>query len=205
MAQSLIHILLFLLATMVNQSCTNKSPEAAQQRTNDSTKVRVPDLAVRTSNGDVVRLSALYKQAPMLLSVYLGVGCPMCVMSMKQLSQHAYRIKTHGWNVFALSNDTPEENRIALEKPNFDSSFVQPGGGFAVELLSDSNHVAMEFLGCYRRSLETERHGMFLIDQQGVIRFSVIDRRPYQQWETLIDSIKSINAEIKMTSSVTQN
>jgi peroxiredoxin len=176
-------------------NCTQKAEQSALQ----SAMKRVPDVLVRTVKGDTVRLSSLYKQAPMLLSVYLGVGCPMCVMSMKQLSQHAYRIKSYGWNVVALSNDAPEDNQVALEKPNFDSSFVQEGRGFAIELLSDSDHIAMESLGCYRRKLDTERHGMFLIDREGYIRFEAIDRRPYEQWQILIDSMKALNSSSNLT------
>ncbi len=165
-------------------SCSQKPPEPALKS--------VPDVLVRTVQGDTVRLSKLYKQAPVLLSVYLGVGCPMCVMSMKQLSQHAYRFKSYGWNVVGLSNDTPEDNRTALAEPNLDSSFVQPGGAFEIELLSDTNHYAMEALGCYRRALDTERHGMFLIDTAGFIRFERIDKRPFQDWAMLTDSMKAV-------------
>jgi peroxiredoxin len=112
---------------------------------------------------------------------------------MKQLSQHAYRFKSYGWNVAGLSNDAPEDNREALEKPNLDSSFVQPGGSFAIELFSDTDHAAMEALECYRRSLNTERHGMFLIDTAGNIRFERIDKRPFQDWTMLTDSMKAIH------------
>jgi peroxiredoxin len=184
--------IVLLFGVMLLSSCTKSVPETQGLK-------RVPDVIVRTVQGDTVRLSHYYTQAPVLLSVYLGVGCPMCVMSMKQLSQHTLRIKSYGWNVLALSNDAPEDNREALEKPNFDSSFVQAGGNFAVELLSDSDHLAMEMLGCYRRKLDTERHGMFLIDREGYIRFEAIDRRPYEQWQVLIDSMKALNSLEKIS------
>lgn len=183
-------LLCTLLLATVSNACKKEAATTQDLK-------RIPDVLVRTIKGDTVRLSTYYKQAPVLLSVYLGVGCPMCVMSMKQLSQHAHRIKTYGWNVVALSNDAPEDNAIALEKPNLDSSFVQVGGNFAIELLSDSDHVAMEALGCYRRNLSTERHGMFLIDREGFIRFQAIDRRPYEQWQVLIDSMKALNIKTR--------
>lgn len=176
---------IFCLAIVLSWGCTKEAPTQAYKR--------VPDVLICTVKGDTVRLSALYKQSPVLLSVYLGVGCPMCVMSMKQLSQHAYRFKSYGWNVVGLSNDAPEDNREALEKPNLDSSFIQPGGAFAIELFSDNDHAAMEALDCYRRTLNTERHGMFLIDTAGNIRFERIDRRPFQDWNMLTDSMKAIS------------
>lgn len=176
---------LVCLAAVLSWGCSKEVPAQAYKR--------VPDVLIRTVKGDTVRLSALYKQSPVLLSVYLGVGCPMCVMSMKQLSQHAYRFKSYGWNVVGLSNDTPEDNREALEKPNLDSSFIQPGGAFAIELFSDNDHAAMEALDCYRRALNTERHGMFLIDTAGNIRFERIDKRPFQDWTMLTDSMKAIH------------
>jgi peroxiredoxin len=151
-----------------------------------------PDVALQTLDGDTVRLSQLYKKSPLILSVYLGVGCPMCVMTLKQLSQHAYRFRSYGWNVVAFSADAPEENRAALASPNLDSGFVQPGGDFEVELFSDQNRQAMEAFGCYRRELDTERHGLFLIDTAGVIRFEYVHRRPFQDWNLLTDTLRRI-------------
>ncbi|MCS6807259.1 MAG: redoxin domain-containing protein [Bacteroidota bacterium] len=152
----------------------------------------IPNVAVQTLSGDTIHLSALCKLQPVLLSVYLGTGCPMCVVSMKQLSQHAYRYRSYGWRVLGLSNDSPESNRRALAEPRLDSSFIQPGGEFEVELLSDFDHNAMEALGCYRRHLDTERHGLFLIDTAGYIRFEYIDKRPFQNWSALTDTMKAI-------------
>lgn len=196
--------LLFLLLMCGLLSCNSTQKHSESFAEKQGLK-RIPNVLVRTVSGDTVHLSQFYKQAPVLLSVYLGVGCPMCVMSMKQLSQHTFRIRSYGWNVIALSNDTPEDNRTALEKPNFDSSFVQEGGNFAVELLSDSDHVAMEMLACYRRKLDTERHGMFLIDREGYIHFEAIDRRPFEQWQLLIDSMKAINTSLGYTTKPAPN
>jgi peroxiredoxin len=163
----------------------------------DSSTLRIVSaVQMRDTQGRAVALSSLYKQRPLLLAVYLGSGCPMCVMNLKNLSQRAERVRSYGWQIVALSNDTPEENRAALTRNSLDSSYVQAGGAFEIDLYSDSNHVAMEVLGCYRRALDTERHGVFLIDQQGVVRFAAIDRRPFEDYEQLFDSIRAINTAI---------
>jgi peroxiredoxin len=150
------------------------------------------DLLVRDVDGRSVQLAALYARRPLLLSVYRGVGCPMCVMNLKQLSQRADRIRSYGWDIAALSNDAPDDNRQALQQQSLDSSYVQPGGAFAIPLYSDSDHVVMERLECYRRSLDTERHGLFLIDTQGVVRFSAIDRRPFERYDALMDTLRTL-------------
>jgi peroxiredoxin len=176
---------LLLTACAVKKSAEQQSAQASVHQPQ-----RVPDIFIRDGFGRTVRLCDIYKQRPLVLSVYLGAGCPMCVMNMKQLSQRAERIRSYGWQVAAFSNDTPEENRTALTRNSLDSSYVQPGGAFEIPLYSDSDHVAMQALGCYRRALDTERHGIFLIDTQGVVRFSAIDRRPFEDYEQLMDSIR---------------
>jgi peroxiredoxin len=150
------------------------------------------ELSVRDTAGVAVALSSLYKSKPLVLVVSLGTDCPMCMMSMKQLSQQAARIREYGWNIAALSNDPPEEHHAALYRSSLDSSFVQPGTPFEIPLYSDSNHTVMETLGCYRRSLDTERHGLFLISKQGAILFSAIDRRPFEQYSLLMDTLRAL-------------
>jgi len=150
-----------------------------------------PDVAVQTLEGDTVRLSSVYAKQPLVLLVYRGVGCPMCVMNLQKLSQYAARIRGYGWNVVALSNDSPQDNREALARSSLDSGFVQ-SGGFEILLYSDIHHRAMEQFQCYRRDLDTERHGIFLIDQRGTLRFAAIDRRPFEDYEQLMDSLRAI-------------
>jgi peroxiredoxin len=161
----------------------------------------LPAVQMRDTQGRTLYLSSLYKQRPLVLSVYLGSGCPMCLMNLQRLSQQATRVRSYGWQVVALSNDTPEENRAALTRNSLDRSYVQAGGVFEIDLYSDSNHVAMEVLGCYRRALDTERHGVFLIDQHGVVRFAAIDRRPFEDYEQLFDSIRAISKRTTLATS----
>ncbi len=179
----------FVAVGMLNACSGEPSKQQAMDR---GEKNSIPDVLLTTINGDTIRISSLYTQRPVLLSVYLGSGCPMCMMNLKNLSQHAARIQSYGWQIVALSNDTPEENRSALESKSVDSGFIQPGGAFDIPLYSDNDHKAMEMLRCYRRNLDTERHGVFLIDQHGVVRFSAIDRRPFEDYELLMDSLRTI-------------
>lgn len=150
----------------------------------------IADMRIQTMQAQYIPLEHLYRTKPVLLAVYLGAGCPMCVMTLQLLSQHAERIRGYGWEIAALSNDTPEDNALALERPKGDSSFTQPGGEFSIALYSDTNHRVMEALRCYRRNTDTERHGLFLIDIKGHILFDTIDRRPVDNLEPIIERIR---------------
>ncbi len=147
-------------------------------------------LSVHNIQSQKKPLKSLYAQQPLLLSVYLGAGCPMCVMTLQLLSQHADRVRGYGWELAALSNDTPEENSVTLERPQGDSSFAQPGGAFSIPLYSDINHTVMEALRCYRPDTDTERHGLFLVDTDGKILYDTIDRRPIDDLEPIIERIR---------------
>jgi peroxiredoxin len=143
----------------------------------------------------LIQLSMLYSTKPLLLTVYLGTDCPMCVMNLRNLSQRVERIHAYGWDVAALSNDAPEENQAAVKRSRInDDSFAHGGSAFAVPLYSDTDHHAMERLGCYRRAVDTERHGIFLIDTRGMVRFAAVDRRPFEQYDVLMDSLRAITS-----------
>jgi peroxiredoxin len=150
----------------------------------------IAKLPVLSLRAEPILFSSLYAQKPILLAVYLGAGCPMCVMTLQLLSQHAERIRGYGWDLVAISKDSPEDNQIALERPKGDSSFTQPGGAFSIALYSDTNHIVMEALRCYRRATDTERHGLFLIDMRGEILYDTIDRRPIDDLEPVIERIR---------------
>jgi peroxiredoxin len=178
------------------EASAEASAEANTTTTHSAFHRTAQSLRIRDINGRSLRLADLYARRPVLLSVYRGVGCPMCVMNLKQLSQRAERIRSYGWDIAALSNDTPDDNRDALATApsgkSSDSVLMQPGGAFALALYSDSNHVVMETLECYRRSLDTERHGLFLIDTQGIVRFAAIDRRPFERYDMLMDTLRAL-------------
>ncbi|KER11134.1 MAG: hypothetical protein HY22_00210 [[Candidatus Thermochlorobacteriaceae] bacterium GBChlB] len=177
----------FLFIILIFAGCKMLSPSAGLRN------APLPDVQVRTLRGDTIGLASLYAKTPLLLSVYLGNSCPMCVMNLQMLSQHATRFRSYGWELAALSNDSPEQNRIALSGRSSEGGFAQVGG-FDIALYSDMNHNAMETLGCYRRPLDTERHGLFLIDANGIVRFDTVTRTPFEDYEFLAEQLKLISA-----------
>ncbi len=177
---------LFLFIILIFAGCSAPSPRASLRN------APMPDLQARTLGGDTIEIASLYAKTPLLLSVYLGSGCPMCVMNLQMLSQHAIRFRSYGWELAALSNDSPEQNRIALSKSSSEGGLAQ-AGGLDIALYSDMNHNAMETLGCYRRDLDTERHGLFLIDANGIVRFDTVTRTPFEDYEFLAEQMKLIS------------
>lgn len=150
----------------------------------------VPDITFVNEEGKTENLSLYYKQKPILLIISKGTECSMCIMNLQQWSQRAARIQSYGWDIIALSNDNVGENNKALQRDEIENGYHQPGGKFAIKLFSDKDHHAMELLQCYRRELDTERHGIFAINQRGQILFSEISRRPFENYEQIFDSLR---------------
>lgn len=184
-------VITWLIIVIIVSACQKRSLEPFTQNTNTV----IPDILLTNTEGKTEQLSSYYQQKPILLIVTKGSGCSMCVMNLQQWSQRASRIQSYGWNIIALNNESVEENNKALERKGVDSSYSQPGGKFSIKLFSDSHHKAMELLECYRREVDTERHGIFAINTKGQILFSAITRRPFENYEQIFDSLRQWKIE----------
>ena len=89
------------------------SEELANQMPNAGLKVgeKAPDFSLKNPNGKTVKLSALLKKGPIVLTFYRGAWCPYCNLQMHQLTESMPQFKKYGASIVAITPQTPDKTQ----------------------------------------------------------------------------------------------
>jgi peroxiredoxin len=87
---------------------------------------RAPEFMLRNAKGEIVDVSALRKQGPVIITFYRGGWCPYCNLELKAFQEILPEIKAAGASLVAISPEKPDETLSTAEK-----------NALAFEVLSD--------------------------------------------------------------------
>lgn len=146
---------------------------------------RAPSLALPDDSGNVVELSSLWSQAPLMLVFYRGHWCPYCRRYLCKLQMHLHKFTARGVGLVAVSPEPPSL-----------SSSLRMELGLKYRLLSDTDGQAIAAYGT-RNSFTsaktlTPHPAAFLITTAGDIAFRSIDRN-YKKRSTIRSLLQSID------------
>ena len=96
----------------------------------------IPDVALKTAEGNAFDLAATVKEKPVVLIFYRGGWCPFCNAHLGQLQEAEPRLRDLGYRIIAISPDRPEELGKSAEQHTL-----------SYTLLSDSSMAAAEAFG----------------------------------------------------------
>lgn len=103
-----------------------------------------PDFELPNAVGDLVRLSDLLMEGPVILSFYRGQWCPFCNLELRALQRAMGDIEASGATLVAMSPNTPDTSLTTVEKH-----------GLTFPVLSDhDNLVAKQFNLVYEMTPE---------------------------------------------------
>lgn len=137
---------------------------------------------VQTVDGQPFDLNAAVAKKPTILIFYRGGWCPYCNVHLHQLQASLETLQGMGYQLLAISSDTPEELRAAAakEKLNYEllsDSQVEVAGKFGLKY-----KVTDRFLERLKKDHDTDLNaqnggylltpGAFILDRAGVIRFA---------------------------------
>ncbi len=149
---------------------------------------KAPDFSLKDPKGKVVKLSAMLKKGPVVLTFYRGAWCPYCNLQMHQLKESLPQFKKYGASIIAITPQTPDKSVAQFSKE-----------GYPFEVLSDVDYsviksynlyweVPAEMDAAYKHAfgldvasfngkgrLGLPVPGTFVIDQTGVIRAAFAD------------------------------
>jgi peroxiredoxin len=87
---------------------------------------RAPAIVLRNAKGEIVDVSALRKQGPVIVTFYRGGWCPYCNLELKAFQKILLEIKAAGASLVAISPEKPDDMLSTTEK-----------NALAFEVLSD--------------------------------------------------------------------
>jgi peroxiredoxin len=87
---------------------------------------RAPTIMLRNAKGEIVDISALQKQGPVIVTFYRGGWCPYCNLELKAFQEILPEIQAAGASLVAISPEKPDDTLSTVEK-----------NALAFEVLSD--------------------------------------------------------------------
>jgi peroxiredoxin len=87
---------------------------------------RAPAIVLRNAKGEIVDVSALRKQGPVIVTFYRGGWCPYCNLELKAFQEILPEIKAASVSLVAISPEKPDDTLSTAEK-----------NAIAFEVLSD--------------------------------------------------------------------
>jgi FtsP/CotA-like multicopper oxidase with cupredoxin domain/peroxiredoxin len=144
---------------------------------------RAPAPALRLADaGGVMRALADFQGRRVVLVFFRGVECSHCAEELRDLVREARGKLGRDAEVVAVSS-----RRIADTARALTALGITEADRF--HLLVDEGHQAFRDFGCYA---DGPQHGLFLIDQAGVIRSSYVGEAPFSDNKQVVERIREL-------------
>jgi peroxiredoxin len=144
-----------------------------------------PSFMLKDARGKTWTLGEAVSEGPVLVVFYLGSTCMACVTHLVELDVATPRFREAGARVLAISGDSPE---FSMER-------MRQFGGFQIPLLSDVDHEVSSAYEVWKAIPGGEKddgaakHGTFLIDRDGLVRWAYVGDRPFADIEALLTEL----------------
>lgn len=128
---------------------------------------KVPELTLRTIDGELFNLNEAIRNKPTVLIFYRGGWCPYCNLQLGQIQEIEADIIKYGYQIIAISPDKPEKLIESIDKHKMNYL-----------LLSDSNMSVAKAFGIAFNLDESiikkyEEYGIDLVDASGEKHYSL--------------------------------
>jgi peroxiredoxin len=146
-----------------------------------------PDFMLPDARGNVVRLSHLLEQGPIVMSFYRGQWCPYCHLALRAYQQALLQLQTRRTTLVAISPQTPDYSKALADKLGLTFALLSDRGNrvarayglaFTIEEALRRAHLRVgadlpSFNGT--DAWELPMAGTFLVDRSGTVRLAFVD------------------------------
>jgi peroxiredoxin len=142
-----------------------------------------PDWTLHDAEGRQHSLSD-YRGKPVVLLFFLGAGCLHCQAQLEAFAKQKSALADAGWAVVAVSSD----NRDGIKK----SLASYKPGPFPFAMLADPELKVFQSYQAYDDFERIALHGTFLIDPQGLVRWTDVGAEPLMDVPFVIAEFKRL-------------
>ena len=142
---------------------------------------KIPPTQLNGSDGKQVNTTDLFSQKKSIVIFYRGGWCPYCNTQMSQIQTIEKELISLGYQIIAVSPDTPEKLNESLDKNKLSYTLLSDKSG----ALSKTMGIAFKAPGNYGKRLkaiqgeEAELHlpvpGVFIVNENSEILFEYIN------------------------------
>lgn len=176
--QFVIWMLLFAGISCTSYSQLPKNPEDAQPL---PVGEKVPDVNVKTIDGNLVNLATLLKLKPTILVFYRGGWCPYCNHHLAELADIEDRILEKGYQIIAVSPDSPENLNKTLDKNEIRYTLISDSRGDLIKAMGIAYQATFLYESIRSKGATGEKldllpvPSLFVTDQEGIIRYEYVN------------------------------
>jgi peroxiredoxin len=140
----------------------------------------LPDLQVRTNEGQPLALASLLGASSTLLSFMHGTWCPECVNQLRSLQRHQQAIAATGTRIVVIMADAPAHVaafQLAAQSPLNYAVVADPDGAM------------------HRQIGASDGTAMIAVDARSIIRYCAIwhDHRNHPGYQAILQTLQDLN------------
>ena len=176
------HLFITLLITTLMQATTfAQLPDQAKDISPLLYGEKIPEGVLTTPNGKNQKVSAIIGKKPTVLLVYRGGWCPYCNAHLAEIQEAESEILELGYQLVALSPDSPENLKTTDEKHRLNYSLYSDANGDFLKALGLAFQVPEKRAEMLSDRSNGKNEGflpvpaVFVIDTSGTILFEYIN------------------------------
>ena len=183
------HVLRVLLLTVLLMAASASAPAVELAASAEQVRPlllgsKMPEVALRTTDGKQTSLRAQVDGKPAILVFYRGGWCPYCNLQLSDLRLIVKDVEALGYRLIAISPDRPEELSRTMSRDKLDYVLLSDSRAEALAAFGIGYRVddaTIEKYHGYGIDLEEasgESHhalpvpSVFIVDAQGILQFS---------------------------------
>lgn len=141
----------------------------------------IPDIDLKSPDASNHKVSAVFAEKPTVLLVYRGGWCPFCNAHLSEIQGVQGEVIKLGYQIVAISPDSPENLKITDEKDKLEYSLYSDGDGKFIQSLGIAFKAPEKYAGMLNKSSGGLNEGflpvpsVFIVDTSGKILFEYIN------------------------------
>ncbi|CAC9976529.1 peroxiredoxin-like family protein [Flavobacterium panici] len=161
---------------------------------------KIPEFTLKTAENADVNLSALLKKKKTVLVFYRGGWCPYCNLHLQALAEAEKQIIDSGYQIIAVSPDSPENLKITEEKDKVKYTLLSDSKGELIKAVGIAYQVPENYksvINVHSKGINTSLlpvPSVFVVNTEGDILFEYIspDIKQRISTELLVSVLKNL-------------
>ena len=147
---------------------------------------RAIDFLLGNATGEVVQLSKVLEQGPVVLTWYRGGWCPYCNITLSHLQKYLQDFKDAGSSLIALTPELPDNSLSTREKNNLQFEVLSDIDNIVAKKYGIVFKLTEDVASTYKQSFDLESYNgndsnelpleaTYVIDSEGIIHYAFLD------------------------------
>jgi peroxiredoxin len=174
-------VVIFLFAGLATVAASAQLPEKAEDISPLLIGEKIPDVALKATDGSNQQLHNIFGQKPIVLLFYRGGWCPYCNAHLAEIRDAESQILRLGYQIVAVSPDSPGNLNETGEQQNLGYSLYSDSGGELTKAIGIAFEAPQRYSGMLSDKSDGLNKGflpvpaVFVVDTLGNIQFEYIN------------------------------